>query len=197
MILAKRNRCNLKGNMNARALKIIAATKLLPLLLLLVLPAVAQAQYYYYTNSYGVWEYTPATGPITIKEYTGPGGAVVVPSTINGYPVTSLGCDCFTGGPFTGSTSLTSVIIPNSVTSIGIEAFEGCTSLTSVTIPNSVTSIGSYVFDDCTSLTSVTIPNSVTSIGDYAFLGSGLTSVIIPNSVTSIGAEAVSYTHLR
>ena len=45
----------------------------------------------------------------------------------------------------------------------------GCTSLTSVTIPNSVTSIGDYAFDDCTSLTSVTIPNSVTSIGSGAF----------------------------
>ncbi len=83
---------------------------------------------------------------------------------------------------------LTSVTISNSVTSIGIKAFYGCHGLTSVTIPNSVTSIGDYAFNDCTSLTSVTIPNSVTSIGDYAFNGcSGLTSVTIPNSVTSIG----------
>ena len=54
--------------------------------------------------------------------------------------------------------------------SIGNGAFSGCISLTSITIPDSVTSIGSSAFDDCISLTSITIPDSVTSIGAYAFL---------------------------
>ena len=73
---------------------------------------------------------------------------------------------------------LTSITIPNSVTSIGDGAFEYCSELTSVTIPNSVTSIGWHAFADCSSLTSVTIPNSVTSIGYSAFSGcSGLTSI--------------------
>ena len=62
-------------------------------------------------------------------------------------------------------------IIPNSVTSIGEEAFYGCTGLTSITIPNSVTSIGRLAFAICTGLTSITIPESVTSIGNYAFAG--------------------------
>ena len=88
---------------------------------------------------------------------------------------------------------LTSVTIPNSVTSIGDSAFSGCTGLTSVTIPNSVTSIGSYAFSGCTGLTSVTIPDGVRSIGAFAFSGcSGLTSVTIPDSVTSIGSDAFS-----
>ena len=70
----------------------------------------------------------------------------------------------------------------------GITGFSYCSGLTSVTIPNSVTSIGSSAFENCSGLTSVTIPNSVTSIGSSAFSGcSGLTSVTIPNSVTSIG----------
>ena len=86
---------------------------------------------------------------------------------------------------------LTSVTIPNSVTSIGSSAFGNCSGLTSVTIPNSVTSIEYGAFWGCSGLTSVTIPNSVTSIGKYAFRGcSGLTSVTIPNSVESIGTEA-------
>ena len=86
--------------------------------------------------------------------------------------------------------SLTSVAIPNSVTSIGGWAFRDCSSLTSVTIGNSVTSIGYAAFLSCSSLTSVTIPNSVTSIGWSAFEGcSSLTSVTIPNSVTSIGED--------
>ena len=72
---------------------------------------------------------------------------------------------------FCNCSSLTSVTIPNSVTSIESRAFYGCYSLTSITIPNSVTSIGNFAFYECSSLTSVTIPNSVTSIGDGAFSG--------------------------
>ena len=86
---------------------------------------------------------------------------------------------------------MTSITIPNSVTSIGESAFSYCKGLTSVTIPNSVTSIGHRVFEGCSSLTSVTIPNSVTSIEQYAFVDcSSLTSVTIPNSVTTIWREA-------
>jgi hypothetical protein len=85
------------------------------------------------------------------------------------------------------------VTIPDSVTSIGDDAFFCCRGLTSVTIPDSVTSIGRTAFYYCSGLTSVTIGNGVTSIGDWAFDGcSGLTSVTIPDSVTSIGNYAFS-----
>jgi hypothetical protein len=66
-------------------------------------------------------------------------------------------------------TGCKNTIIPNSVISIGYEAFHGCSGLTSLNIPNSVTTIGSYAYSLCSGLTTVTIPNSVTSIGDYAF----------------------------
>ena len=83
------------------------------------------------------------------------------------------------------------ITIPNSVTSIGYQAFFGCSGLISITIPNSVTSIGERAFQFCSGLTSITIPNSVTEINAWAFEGCrGLTSITIPNSVTSIGYQA-------
>ena len=103
--------------------------------------------------------------------------------------VTSIG-----EGAFGYCSVLTSVIIGNSVTSIGMDAFRGCFGLTSVAIGNSVTSIGDFAFESCTGLTSVTIPNSVTSIGEYAFhVCMGLTHVIIGKSVTKIGYGAFDH----
>ena len=74
-------------------------------------------------------------------------------------------------------------IIPESVTSIGDDAFSGRSGLTSVTIPNSVTRIGDYAFNDCSGLTSLTISNSVTRIGANAFCGcGGLNSIKVENA---------------
>lgn len=81
---------------------------------------------------------------------------------------------------FSDCRSLTSVIIPSSVTEIGWGVFKYCRSLTSVNIPSSVTEIGEYAFWGCSSLTSVDIPSSVTSIGERAFvLCSGLRSIYV------------------
>ncbi|MBQ7913762.1 MAG: InlB B-repeat-containing protein, partial [Clostridia bacterium] len=112
------------------------------------------------------------------------------------YIPTSLREVTLTGGDignnaFYNCSSLTSIEIPNGVTSIDSYAFYNCSSLTSIEIPDDVTSIGSYAFSYCSSLTGVVIGDSVTSIGGSAFYNcSSLTSIEIPDSVTSIGGSA-------
>ena len=86
------------------------------------------------------------------------------------------------------------VVIPNGVTTIPANAYEFCTALTSITIPDSVTSIGQYAFRE-TSLTSVDIPDSVTSIGNYAFFAAAsLTTVSMPTSLESVGGQIFAMT---
>ena len=119
----------------------------------------------------------------SVTGYEGAPTVVVIPETYEGLPVTSIG-----EMAFRDCSSLTSVVIPDSVTSIGDYAFAYCDGLTSVTIGEGVTSIGGWAFAACYGLTSVVIPDSVTSIGERAFAYCyGLTSVTIGDSVTSIG----------
>jgi hypothetical protein len=131
----------------------------LALALNFVLPAVAQAQFRYTTES----------GSITITKYTGSGGDVTIPGTINGLSVTSIGNLAFARHP-----TITGITIPDSVTNIGDYAFnagDSYSSLAKMRIGSGVTSIGRGAFVFCTCLTNVTIPGSVTSIGDRAFNG--------------------------
>ncbi len=139
--------------------------------------------------SEGYYTYSVSDGKATITDVsTSVRGAVTIPSTLGGYPVTSIGDDAFYH-----CDSLTSITIPDSVTSIGSFAFSWCINLRSITIPDSITSIGDSAFYYCTSLTSITIPNSVISIGYGAFLHcSSLTSITIGDSVTSIVSYAFS-----
>lgn len=111
---------------------------------------------------YGDFEYEIIDGTIEITRYTGDGGDVVIPSTINGKKVTSIG-----NNAFFWREGLTGVTIPNSITSIGSWAFIRCTNLTNITIPESVTSIGSYAFEH---LSNALLPMLVTLSGIVMFV---------------------------
>ena len=135
----------------------------------------------------GNYTYTVYNGEATITDYTCAEQIVTIPSTLGGYPTVAIGANAFY------SCTLTSVIIPNSVTMIGDKAFKSCTFLTHVTMGSGVTSIGDSAFYYCTSLPSMTISDSVTTIGDNAFaFCSSLSSVVIGKSVTTIGNNAFS-----
>ncbi len=112
-------------------------------------------------------------------------GALVIPATYDGKPVTSIG-----SWAFWNCTNLTSVTIPDSATSIGNFTFHSCSDLTSVTIGNSVLNIMAGAFFRCSSLTSVTIPDSVTNIDIGAFVGcSSLTSIEVGKNNAEYSSE--------
>jgi hypothetical protein len=135
----------------------------------------------------GQFTYTNTGGAITIT--SGPGGAVVIPSTIDGLPVTGIGY-----AAFSNSRTLTSVTIPDTVLTIGDWAFHYCDYLVSVRMGSNVTSIGAYAFDYCPYMSSLNIPANLASIGEQAFDNCyQLTSITLPNSVTNIGSGAFYY----
>ncbi|MCR5652341.1 MAG: leucine-rich repeat domain-containing protein, partial [Ruminococcus sp.] len=153
------------------------------------------------------FEYTLSGSDAVINKYNSLKTDVEIPDELDGHTVIGFGTT------FKNNTSITSVTIPDSVTTIADEAFYGCSRLTDVTLGSGLTSIGSYAFKGC-QITSVTIPNGVTSLGNYAFyncaklksavIGSGVTtivnsafrdctaleSVLIGSGVTSIGSSA-------
>ena len=111
-----------------------------------------------------------------------------VPGELSGAYSVKEGTRIICDSAFSGCRSLSEIVIPSSVTSIGKFAFSRCDSLSEIVIPSCVTSIGDGAFYGCNSLSEIVIPSSVTSIGDWAFSGcDSLSEIVIPSSVTSIG----------
>jgi len=144
---------------------------LLPLLVLLATPMALKA------DQYGDFTYSTDGTNITITAYTGLGGAVAIPSTINGLSVTSIGTWAFY------SSCVTNVIIPDSVVNIDDGAFFDCEPLANVTVGSGVTNIGNWAFAFCTSLTSVNFRGNVPSLGgDYVFYDDVATVYHLPGT---------------
>lgn len=163
------------------------------------------------------FDYTTSGSEATITGYSGPGGDITIPGTINDgidtYTVVRIDSYALnTVGSITGVTipdtvtsigefafqgcNMSGIDIPDTVTNIGPGAFGYCNNLTSVTLGSGLDSLSILMFQGCSSLTSVTIPSNITSIGNGAFNNcTGLTEVTIPNSVTTIGPEAFKSCH--
>ena len=145
-------------------------------LAMLAQPRAARSEFNYVTNS----------GKITIIKYTGPGGAVAIPETIDGLPVIAVADKAFFS-----TAKLTSVAIPESVTSVGNSVFANCRLLIEVTLPNSITHIGSGAFSNCVSLTTMKLPNRLTSVEPYTFYRcASLSSITIPGNIVNVGSFA-------
>ncbi len=153
---------------------------------------------------------------VRITGYKGTGGAVLIPSLIEGRPVTAVANYAFYGVTTINSVTMSpglkgignyafykcsgiiSVVLPDGLVTIGDYAFGSCVSLTSVSIPGSVVSIGSTCFYNCASLATVTFSEGLQSIGDHAFYYcAALTSADIPGSVTAIANWAFAYSGVR
>ena len=129
--------------------------------------------------------FTPDNTAVIVTKYNGIAADVTIPSRYKGKPVTAINNAVFP------NSAVTSVTIPDSVTSIPDAAFVNCSELTNISIPNSVTYIGLSAFSSCTSLKSITLPSSLRSISEALFFGcSQLTTIQIPDSVSSIQAYA-------
>ena len=161
-----------------------------------------------YANLSSLFTYTTSNNEVTVTGLTEDGknyltqynGEMIIPSSISGNTVTTIGSSAFSN-----ITNLTSITIPNTVTNVNKSAFSGCTGLTSVYYTGDVAGWCGISFGGSSAnplyyagnlyiggslVKDLVIPDSVTSIGDYAFDGcSSLTSVTIPDSVTSIGYD--------
>lgn len=131
----------------------------------------------------GDYKFTVSGRTATITGYTGSASNISLPQTLNGYMVTTIG-----DGAFQGNKTITSVYIPDSIVTIGANAFEG-SDLLQVSGMQKVTSMGAYAFAN-TDLTAFTIPSGLVALPEGALMNTRITGIVIPTTLTSIGAKA-------
>jgi len=152
------------------------------ILLLVMLPVVAQAEEKTgYCGANLTWEFDESTGTLTLNG----NGDMSDYSYLDDYGVQDLP----PWREYLGE--IKTIVLPDGIWSIGMDAFRNCTKLTSITIPDSMTEIRMYAFRDCTSLKTVNLGSGVKEIGSRAFDGcTALTAITLPGSVETVGNEA-------
>ena len=144
----------------------------------------ASAAYAQQATNFSVELNADSTG-IIITKYTGNAVNVIVPTTLEGLPVTGIG-----KGAFKDNMTINKVSIYKGVTEIRDEAFQGCRNLNSITLPDTLKKIGERAFDS-TGLLSISIPGGCNELGEAAFSNaSRLTSIVFPANFTAIPANA-------
>lgn len=155
--------------------------------------SVGDYKYAYTVNADGsTATITEFRGPVDPKN-TGPYD-IDIPEKLGNYTVTVLGEDSFSTDDFDSPlydihhTKIHSVTIPQSVTSIGKDAFAQCRALQSLTIDDAATSIGDWAFDECYKLTTLSLGENITTIGDDAFRSCyKLETITLPAGLASFG----------
>lgn len=132
-----------------------------------------------------IYELSDDGSGVKIAQYKGQPLVCRIPEKIDGMPVVEI-----SGGAFYKTKGLTTVIMPDTIVTIGSQLFASFNNLETVKLSSSLKTIPSSAFFNCKSLKKLTIPNSVTEIEGYAFRGSGLETIYIPDSVTEIGENA-------
>lgn len=133
------------------------------------------------------FDYTVSDGVATIVGYSGGGGNIVIPSTIDGFPIRKIAQSAFQADQ-----TITGVEIQDGVEEIGSLAFGGCRALSTVTMANSVRIVGASAFAGTFNLPRLTLSTNLTQIGDAAFATASVREVTIPDRVAKIGDLAFS-----
>ena len=136
----------------------------------------------------GGFSYSIINGEARIDAYTGSASELILPDTLGGCPVTSIGICAFRG-----CESLTNVVIPDGVTRIGSRAFKNCLSLSRLSIPTSVTRIDTHAFYGCPMLTQLSLHDNISSINILAFYGCSAVRYCNPDSLTAYVLTDVGY----
>ena len=134
----------------------------------------------------GAYTYIVKNDTAAITAYSGEGGNLIIPDTLDGIPVAEIGENAFIF-----NTTLLSVTLPGGLTSIGNNAFTGCTALTSAVLPEGLLHIGNSAFANCCAMVSAVLPEGLLSIGYNAFYNcEALQSVVFPQSLQFIDSQA-------
>ena len=160
-------------------------TILLSLMIICTLPVVSRTTANAATS--GDFEYTvnPDGVSVTITGYTGEGGDIAIPDTLDAKTVTKININAFRY-----NTTLENIILSNNITYIGPQAFEKCSNLQSIILSNTLEEIGGGCFSHCSSLAEIELPASLKTIGNSAFAYSGLLNITIPENITLIETYA-------